>query len=113
MIELAKIKIDKVQDIDCDILTEISFDAKRHWNYPDSYYDLWKDELTITKDYIKQNIVNKVQIGDLILGFYSIIENKSDFYSGETFVRKGFWLEHIFIKPDYHKFGIRSEEHTS
>ena len=24
----------------------------------------------------------------------------------ETFVKQGFYLEHIFIKPEYHKFGI-------
>jgi GNAT superfamily N-acetyltransferase len=106
MMDLRKIEINKAQDTDCDILTEISFAAKRHWNYPENYYDVWKDELTITEDYINHGIVYKAQLGDLILGFYSIVENKSDFYSGETFVKKGFWLEHIFIKPDYHKFGI-------
>jgi maltose O-acetyltransferase len=106
MIDLSKIKIYKAVDNDSDLLTDISLAAKKHWNYPDSYYDLWKDELTITKDYIEQNILYKAQYGDLILGFYSIIENKSDFYSGETFVKKGFWLEHIFIWPDYHKLGI-------
>jgi maltose O-acetyltransferase len=106
MIDLSKIMINKAIDNDSRILTEISFAAKRHWNYPDNYYDLWKDELTITKDYIRQNIVYKAQFGDLILGFYSIIENKSDFYSGEIFVKKGFWLEHIFIRPEYHNFGI-------
>jgi len=106
MIDLSKILINKAVDSDSDILTEISFAAKRHWNYPDNYYDLWKDELTITKDYISQNILYKAQLRDLIVGFYSIVENKSDFYSGETFVKKGFYLEHIFIKPDYHKFGI-------
>lgn len=106
MIDLTNIKIDKAQEIDCDILTEISFAAKRHWNYPDNYYDLWKNELTITKDYINQNIVYTTWHKDSILGFYSIVEIKSDFYSGETFVKQGFWLEHIFIRPGYHKFGI-------
>jgi GNAT superfamily N-acetyltransferase len=106
MVDLKNIKINKAQNLDCDTLTEISFAAKRHWNYPDHYYDLWKDELTISKIYINHNIVYKAQLGDLVLGFYSIVENKSDFYVGETFVKKGFWLEHIFIKPDYHKFGI-------
>ncbi|MFO7658287.1 MAG: GNAT family N-acetyltransferase [Bacteroidales bacterium] len=106
MIDLFKIVIDKAIDNDSSILTEISFAAKRHWNYPDNYYDIWKDELTITKDYIRQNIVYKAQLGDLTLGFYSIVENKSDIYSGETLVKKGFYLEHIFIRPEYHKFGI-------
>ena len=106
MIELKKIEIRQAQDIDSDLLTEISFAAKRHWNYPDNYYDLWKDELTITKDYINQNIVFKALYQDSVIGFYSIIENEADFFAGETFVKKGFWLEHIFIKPEYHKLGI-------
>jgi maltose O-acetyltransferase len=106
MIDISKIVISRGVESDSNILTEIAFAAKRHWKYPDNYYDLWKDELTITKDYIKQNIVYKTQYVDLTLGFYSIVENKLDFYSGETFVKKGFWLEHIFIKPEFHRFGI-------
>ena len=106
MIELEKIQIRQAHDIDSDLLTEISFAAKRHWNYPDNYYDLWKDELTITKDYINQNIVFKALYQDSVIGFYSVIENETDFFAGETFVKKGFWLEHIFIKPEYHKLGI-------
>ena len=104
--EIQKIQIEKANYTDSDILTHIAFSAKKHWNYPIKYYEIWKDELTITKEYLKQNIVYKALLKDLILGFYSIVENKSDFYSGEIFVQKGFWLEHIFIRPDYHKFGI-------
>jgi maltose O-acetyltransferase len=106
MLELNKIQISKGQSIDADVLTDISFAAKKHWNYPDSYYDLWRDELTITKEYIQQNIVFKALYMDVVIGFYSILENKEDFYSGDTFVKKGFWLEHLFVKPEYHKLGI-------
>ena len=106
MIDLTLIKIEKAMNNDYIILTEISFAEKRHWHYPDSYYEIWKDELTITRDYIAQNTVYKANLNDFTLGFYSIVENKSDFYSGETFVKKGFWLEHLFIRPDYHKFGL-------
>lgn len=114
MIDLSNILIDKATDVDAGILTEISFLAKRHWNYPERYYDLWINELTITTDYIARNIVYKAQLGDLIVGFYSIAENKTDFFAGETFVQKGFWLEHLFIRPDYHKVGIgrRMIEHA-
>ena len=106
MIELNKIQIRKAQPVDSDLLTEISFDAKKHWNYPDNYYDLWRDELTITKEYIHQNIVFEALYMDFVIGFYSIIENETDFYTGDIFVKKGFWLEHIFIKPAYHALGI-------
>lgn len=106
MIELQKIQIRKANVTDSDILTEIAFSAKRHWGYPDEYFQTWKNELTITLDYIHQNIIYKAQIDDMIFGFYSIIENKTDFYSGEILVKKGFWLEHIFIKPEFHRMGI-------
>ena len=106
MIELNKIQISKAQNIDAEVLTDISFAAKKHWNYPDSYYDLWRNELTITKEYILQNIVFKALYMDVVIGFYSITENKEDFYSGEIFVKQGFWLEHLFIKPEYHKLGV-------
>ncbi len=106
MIDLQKIQISKANVTDSDILTDIAFSAKRHWGYPDEYFQIWNNELTITKDYIHQNIIYKAHIDDLIFGFYSIIENKSDFYSGEILVKKGFWLEHIFIKPEYHRMGI-------
>jgi len=106
MIERNKIQISKAQNNDAEVLTDISFAAKKHWNYPDHYYDLWRDELTITKEYIQQNIVFKALYMDVIIGFYSITENKEDFYSGDTFVKKGFWLEHLFIKPEYHKLGV-------
>jgi len=106
MIERNKIQISKAQNIDAEVLTDISFAAKKHWNYPDSYYDLWRNELTITKEYILQNIVFKALYMDVVIGFYSITENKEDFYSGEIFVKQGFWLEHLFIKPEYHKLGV-------
>lgn len=106
MINGSQVEIKKAAETDSDLLTEISFAAKRHWNYPDHYYELWKHELTITGNYISQNRVYKAQLEELTLGFYSIIEVKSDFYAGETFVKKGFWLEHLFIRPEYHGKGI-------
>ena len=87
-------------------LTDISFAAKRHWNYPEEYYERWKDELTITEDYINKNIVYVAVKENELIGFYSIVENPQDFWAGKVFVAKGFWLEHIFIKPVYHKSGI-------
>jgi len=49
MVELKKIHIRQAQDFDSELLTDISFAAKKHWKYPDNYYDLWRDELTIYK----------------------------------------------------------------
>jgi hypothetical protein len=93
MTDLQNINIEEANFSDSEILTDIAFSAKRHWNYPEKY--------------LKQNIVYKASFDNIACGFYSIVENKSDFYSGENFVKKGFWLEHIFIKPEHHKIRDR------
>ena len=47
-----EISIRRALPTDALFLTSISFGAKRYWNYPEEYYEIWHDELTITKDYI-------------------------------------------------------------
>lgn len=100
------IQITEAQEEDCATLTSIAFAAKRHWQYPESYYELWEDELTITKDYINRNIVYKAILANSIIAFYSIVEVKTNFNAGEVLVNKGFWLEHIFVLPKFHKMGV-------
>jgi len=60
---------------------------------------------TFSRCLLKNRVFKALDL-DIVIGFYSIVENKEDFYSGDTFVKEGFWLEHIFIKPEYHKLGI-------
>ncbi len=42
---------------DSKILTDISFAAKNYWNYPQEYFEIWKEELTITDEYIDKGAV--------------------------------------------------------
>ena len=70
-------------------LTEISFAAKRYWNYPQEYFDVWKDELTISGDYVKNNAVFAAEAGGSLAAYYSIVEVKREFFAGETKVEKG------------------------
>jgi GNAT superfamily N-acetyltransferase len=106
MIEQIELIVERAQPTDHEGLTEISFTAKRHWNYPENYFQIWKDELTISSDYICKNTVFNAVLNGIVVGFYSLVENPQDFYSGEVFVSKGFWLEHIFILPEFHHRGI-------
>lgn len=78
-------------------LTEIAFAAKRHWNYPEEYYAVWWDELTITPEYIAQHEVYLAANEKTIAGFYSIIVCEHEPF-----------LDHIFIDPAYHHQGIGS-----
>jgi hypothetical protein len=42
-------------------LTMIAFAAKRHWNYPEKWIELWAEELTIDGRYIEHNTVFVVE----------------------------------------------------
>lgn len=88
------------------ILTSISFSSKRYWQYPEEYIEVWKEELTITPEYINQNQVYVAKIDGKLIGFISIVEVKDDLPSE---IRKGYWLDHIFIHPDYIGKNVGSE----
>ncbi|WP_407308127.1 GNAT family N-acetyltransferase [Desulfosporosinus sp. SB140] len=44
-----------------------------------------------------------------ITGYFSIVEVKEDFWAGKVWVRKGNWLEHLFILPKFIGKRIGSE----
>ncbi len=37
---------------DSGLLTEIAHAAKRHWGYPERYIEAWREELTITPEFV-------------------------------------------------------------
>jgi len=100
------IKIREANCLENSILSEISFAAKRYWDYPEEYFKIWKEELTVTQEYIEKNIVYVAEIDKVLVGFFLIVEVPNEFWAGKVFVKKGFWLEHIFIKPEYIRKGI-------
>lgn len=91
---------------DALFLTSISFAAKRYWNYPEEYLEIWKDELTITEEYIKKNIVFVAQKNATIIGYCAISHKKEECLMGQVLVKAGHWLDHIFVRPAYIKKGI-------
>ena len=103
------IRIRKAKLSEGDILTQISFESKKYWNYPDEYFEVWRDELTLTEEYIRNNIVYVVEQEDQVIGYFSIVYNPRDFSIDDVFVMEGYWLEHIFILPKYIGQGIGSE----
>jgi maltose O-acetyltransferase len=95
-------------------LTDISFRSKRYWNYPERFYELWRKELTITQEYINKHLVYTARTDGMVLGYYSIVEVPEDHWSGKVFVRKGFWLDHTFVRPEFigQGIGTRLIEHV-
>ncbi|WP_136810748.1 GNAT family N-acetyltransferase [Desulfosediminicola flagellatus] len=92
-----------------ELLTDISFKSKSYWNYPSSYFDIWKNELTITNNYIAKNNVFALENANQVIGYYSIIFLKSNFQMKNIVLEKGFWLEHMFLLPDFIKQGFGRE----
>lgn len=91
---------------DAKLLTKISFASKRYWDYPEHYFQIWNDELTITPSYTEKNRVFIAEEGEKPIGYYSLVEVDHDIKAGNVFVPKGHWLEHMFILPSYIGKGI-------
>ncbi len=91
---------------DAEILTRISFASKGYWDYPESFFEIWKNELTITPAYISTNAVYAAEIGGTVIGYYALVELADDIEVSGICIDKGFWLEHMFITPAYIRQGI-------
>jgi GNAT superfamily N-acetyltransferase len=91
------------------VLTRISFASKGHWHYPQEYFEIWKKELTIRPDYIEKNDVFVYELDGFAAGFYSIVELPEDMDISGIKIRKGFWLDHMFIEPEHIGKGMGSK----
>lgn len=91
---------------DATALTKLSFDSKGYWNYPDSYFDIWADELTVSTAYIENNEVQVYSIEDSIAAYYSIVKLDNDIDIGGVTLNKGDWLEHMFVASQHIGNGI-------
>lgn len=89
-----------------ETLSEISFAAKRYWNDPEAYFKVWKNELTLTREYIEGSAVFVAEAPDGVAGYFSIVNVPEDFWAGPVFVQHGTWLEHIFVRPAHMRHGI-------
>ena len=91
---------------DHDLLTRIAYSAKRHWPYPEDYFCRWKDELTITAQYILRNVVRRVDVASRAVGFYSLISADKHSGSRDIVMEEGPWLDHMYVLPAFHGKGI-------
>ncbi len=94
---------------EANILTKISFLSKGYWNYPQEYFEIWNNELTINPGYIEKNDVYVYENGGAVVGYYSIVELSEDIDISGIKIGKGFWLEHMFIEPLHIGKGIGSK----
>lgn len=91
--------IRRVKPAEADILTEISLKSKAYWNYPESFFGTWLPELTITSQYVEDNMVHAVQLGERLVGYYSLVLLQHDREAAGEVLACGYWLEHMFVLP--------------
>jgi GNAT superfamily N-acetyltransferase len=80
---------------DAEALTRVSFAAKRHWGYPESWIERWQESLTITPDFIHHNEVYAAVVEEGVIGFYAL--------SGEGSEME---LEHLWVLPEFIGTGV-------
>lgn len=76
-------------------MARISFAAKRYWGYQERWIRSWKEALTITPEFIRENEVYVAIAEGEPVGFYAL--------TGSGGVLE---LEHLWIAPDWIGAGI-------
>jgi GNAT superfamily N-acetyltransferase len=76
-------------------LTEIAIAAKRYWNYPENWIQVWLPVLTVTPEYIAECETWLAVDKEAPIAFYSL---KRDGI--------GEWLDNLWVSPDYIGKGV-------
>ncbi|HJP94375.1 MAG TPA: GNAT family N-acetyltransferase [Pyrinomonadaceae bacterium] len=79
-------------------LTQIALDAKRYWGYPEHWINHWESDLTISPEFIRDNLVYVAEEDGEIRGFYalSVRGDKAE-------------LEHMWVAPQWFGTGVGKE----
>jgi N-acetylglutamate synthase-like GNAT family acetyltransferase len=91
-------RIREAQPADAEQLTQIAQDAKRYWGYPEHWLEHWRDDLTITPDFVIQNEVYVAEEQGELLGFYGLVSKEG---TAE--------LDHLWVSPTYIGRGVGKE----
>ena len=96
----AEAPIRRARPADSAALTRISFASKRHWGYPEAYFAVWREELTVGPEYIRANPVFLAERDGVPVAYYSLVLGAPPFAAGDVRMPAGDWLEHMFVGPD-------------
>jgi len=86
---------------DENALSILALTSKNYWNYPPEYQAQWKKELTLNRDYLENHPVFMLKEEGRLKAFYSLVEYKKDVPYKGTILPAGWWLDHLFVDPDY------------
>jgi GNAT superfamily N-acetyltransferase len=80
---------------EADRLTAIAHAAKRHWGYPEAWIERWRDQLTITPEYVAQYPTFVAELDGAVVAFVSIIPQ----------ARRAV-LDHLWVLPEAMRRGL-------
>ena len=87
--------IRRVKPEEAKTLSEIAIAAKRHWNYPEHWMELWIPQLTFTSAYFEEHESWSAELDGTVIAFYTLEER-----DGKA------WLENIWVLPKYIGQGV-------
>jgi GNAT superfamily N-acetyltransferase len=92
------LKIRSAATDEATALTEIALKAKRYWGYPENWIQHWQDDLTVSSEFITNNLVYVAERENAIVGFYALVvrDQRAE-------------LEHLWVAPEHIGTGVGKE----
>jgi GNAT superfamily N-acetyltransferase len=91
----SEVEIRRAAPEDAEALSRIAFAAKRYWGYPEFWIRHWRESLTITPNFIRNNGVYAAVSGGEPIAFYALM------WKGRRVE-----LEHLWVSPGWIGKGI-------
>ncbi len=86
-------RIRRADEADAEALTAVAHAAKLYWGYPERWIELWREQLTITPDYLRVGEVHVAE--DELTGepfaFYALALDSAD---------ERLALDHLWVRPE-------------
>jgi GNAT superfamily N-acetyltransferase len=93
---------------EAEALTRLTLTSKRYWGYSEAQMRAWEPQLTVSADYISNNLVLVAELDSLLCGYASRMQEPEDalFQIGSREIRGGCYLDNLFVLPQYMHRGI-------
>jgi GNAT superfamily N-acetyltransferase len=88
VLSIARVEIVRAQPTDAARLSEIAWAAKASWGYPAHWLEQWRDQLTITPEFVAANETFAASLPERLIGFHALVR------AAETMR-----LEHLWVLP--------------
>ena len=75
---MESVRIERATEKDQIKLTEITVDGKAYWGFSKKQLAIWKDDLTVSRDYISANETYNLFLDSSIIGYYSFLKMSDD-----------------------------------